>query len=689
MGRKKQDIPPGYGKLLDVWTPPQDAGEPVAVVATSFTFAPAFFEEECLARFLRLQSDPQEDGAAYLIEREEKLAQTQCVAVLVDRQHCRGSRNLRWDLLPAHVPGAVLHAKVALLHWSRRLRLLVTSANLTEDGYRRNLEVFGVVDFYPGSAAPQAVLDAAIEFLREVTDYARRGAAEPGPALKRWMAALDRMAQVPADWAREWKKQVHGGWGVAFVGIGPRRPDAFAQLKQAWAALRLPVAACVVSPFFDPPEVPNEPARRLWQLLRQRGHAEVTWALTVEDIPAEPTVLVHAPQSLLEAQPKSRAVVATHIERIELPANRPLHAKAIWLEHDRRAGYMIGSSNFTSPGLGLGTRPNVEANLVYLVRRGAGRRGYRRLRDSLPATRPIDPELEIRWKPRIDEDSEADVAAPSLPDGFGEAVFDLDAGGRGIVTLTLRPPLPAGWTVLREDQELCVLDEFQWKQRGEPRRVRLPWDPQRPPSGFRVRWSGAEGFAWWPVQAKSAAALPLPCELKALSLEVLVDVLTSALPLHAVLARQRRGTLPPRPPGPDPVAVDPHKKVDVSRFLLQRTRRVSWALAALRERLERPVVSEAALQWRLRGPVGVLALADALEREAHSDDEAAFLLCELALELGRVQPQSGRGCVRPSRVRDELKQVVAELRARTWRRRKLASSTLREYVKEVFAEITR
>ncbi len=215
--------------------------------------------------------------------------------------------------------------------------------------------------------------------------------------------------------------------------------------------------------------------------------------------------------------------------------------------------------------------------------------------------------------------------------------------------------------------------------------VRLTWDPQWPPPGFRVRWTDAEGFAWWPVQAKSAAVLPPPSELKSLPLDVLVDLLTSALPLHTVLAKHRKRKAGHGSADEDGVAVDPLKRVDASRFLMRRTRRVGWALAALRDRLERPAVSEAALQWRLRGPVGVLALADALEREAHSADEAAFLLCELALELGRVKPRSGPGCVPASRVRDELNRVIAELHTRVRRAREPVSTALEEYVEEVFA----
>ena len=104
MGKRKHEGKPGYGKLLDAWVAPDDAGDPVGCLATSFTFSPVFFEEECLARFLQLESDPTEDGPVYLVEREEKLAQVTCAAALVDQHHCRGSRSLRWDLLSARMP---------------------------------------------------------------------------------------------------------------------------------------------------------------------------------------------------------------------------------------------------------------------------------------------------------------------------------------------------------------------------------------------------------------------------------------------------------------------------------------------------------------------------------------------------------------------------------------------------------
>jgi len=81
-------------------------------VTTSFTFDAALFEEQCLARFLSIQSNPNETAKAYLIEREEKLSQ--CFAcVLVDGAHAAPDRSLRWHMLPVTLPrGGVLHAKL-------------------------------------------------------------------------------------------------------------------------------------------------------------------------------------------------------------------------------------------------------------------------------------------------------------------------------------------------------------------------------------------------------------------------------------------------------------------------------------------------------------------------------------------------------------------------------------------------
>lgn len=279
--KKKQ----GYRKLLDMWSPPEGSGDPIGCVATTYTFSPEFYEEECLSRFLQLQTTPDDDGAAYIIEREEKLASLRCASVLVDASHCQGSRSLRWDLLPARVPGSILHAKVAILQWSGLIRLIIASANLTEDGYRRNLEVFGVLDYLDGGNAPLVCLDGAMEFLSSIVGYSEgegAGEGEPSPAVRRWRGFLDGVGDVSREWgsASEYrgKKQVR----VFPVFVGPERESLFKQFWEHWPIQSPPDDATVTSPFFDPPEAPNLPAQELWKNIRMRGRASVTFNLSAD-----------------------------------------------------------------------------------------------------------------------------------------------------------------------------------------------------------------------------------------------------------------------------------------------------------------------------------------------------------------------------------------------------------------------
>jgi hypothetical protein len=63
-------------RLLDLWRGEEEFGRPFGCVTTSFTFDAALFEEQCLARFLTIQSNPNETAKAYIVEREEKLSQS-------------------------------------------------------------------------------------------------------------------------------------------------------------------------------------------------------------------------------------------------------------------------------------------------------------------------------------------------------------------------------------------------------------------------------------------------------------------------------------------------------------------------------------------------------------------------------------------------------------------------------------
>ena len=671
--KKGRDDRDGFGKLLDAWSLPEEAGDPIGCVTTSFTFDAAFFEEECLARFLGLQTDASEAPTAYLIEREEKLSQVICAGALVDQHFARGTRSLRWDLLSARLPqgAGILHAKVSLLMWSNQARLIVASANLTEPGYRHNHEVFAALDYAIGSSRPLAVLDEVIEFLRETVKLAVSDGAAASPSVGRWNELLDRAGAMTRDWGTTDTPRGIVQPRVFAVLSGPEREtepqrgSVFQQLDKQRSDKSPLSLACVVSPFFDDgPAETNRPAREIWSLLKQRGEASVEYHVYVEEVPGETALLVRAPE-LSRAMPENRTQVATQFKRLELDEDRSLHAKCLWLENERTILSMIGSSNFTSAGLGLGKVKNIEANLCFEVARERQPETATALNAAWLPVKELPNGVELRFQQRTDRDDDDSASTGELlPEAFVEVIYSRDESERAwldfVIRLEPQAP-PSGWVLFVEDGFEPFLDESQWQAAGCPSVWRLAWEHERPPSGFAVSWTDAKDRAWWPVNVQSGLSLPPPSELKDLPLELLIEILTSAKPLSQVLAmwlerRAERG-------GSEGLAeLDPHRRVDTSGFLLQRTRRVSWALTALRERLERPVSSVQALNWRLRGPVGVLALAKAIGREAKSSTEQTFLLAELCLELHRVKPQTtDEKCLPVEVICTAIREVIVEL----------------------------
>src|SRR2546426_8542522 len=65
-------------------------------------------------------------------------------------------------------------SRVVVLLGENCARLIVSSANVTRQGYRRNREIAGVVDFFDHeSSAPRRPLLDAISFLQDVNEWVR------------------------------------------------------------------------------------------------------------------------------------------------------------------------------------------------------------------------------------------------------------------------------------------------------------------------------------------------------------------------------------------------------------------------------------------------------------------------------------------------------------------------------------
>jgi hypothetical protein len=345
---------------------------------------------------------------------------------------------------------------------------------------------------------------------------------------------------------------------------------------------------------------------------------------------------------------------------------------------------MVGSSNFTSAGIGLRRGENLEANIAYSVNPVRNKKFYRMLETAYIQGDVLKDEKKWKWlgSPAGAEDAGTDEVI--LPAAFGSAFYGLNQEAKGIVVIKILGNPPDGWIIRHEGGPLY--DEVRWEEAGRPNTITLEWGEGRPPSGFDIFWTGAPKPAWLPVNVLSMNALPPPEDLKDLSLEALIDILTSARPLHQVIRRwlKRRGKKTPVEQGP---FINPHDRVDTSSFLLQRTRRVSFALNALRSRLERPASTKESLDWRLRGPIGVSALAKAIMKEARSDQERAFILTELAMELSRVKPKEMPGSLPRYLVKKRIAEIIKELRDVIVQYPIKDNEKLRRYIQSVLNEI--
>ena len=466
----------------------------------------------------------------------------------------------------------------------------------------------------------------------DLSRYFRQSVIKGAEVRSGWRQLSGFCADWPAVMRRMWREcaaflqgaqaltagrggvQTPEGAQVTAVYLQPGSESVLDQLRGLWPGGGPIGTARVTSPFFDEPGSSNGPALRLWNMLRKRGEASVTWYVTGEKLEDGESVRLNAPvEALAAAEPHGRPGVSTTYMLVKeqglqrdggSDAFRPLHLETIILSDEDHALVMMGSSNFTTAGLGIGEHArNIEANLAYLVSQRRHQSEWRALEGILPEAEEV-PREEVSGATAPDPDSANASDAPGLP----------------------------------------------------------------------VTWGEAAARVWWPVAVATAQTLPPPHELR--------EVITSARPVHAVLgrwlARRKAGS---GDGGAAPI-VDPHKKVDTSGFILQRTRRVSWALGALRRRLERPCATHEQLAWRLSGPVAVDSLAAAIEHEAQSAEERVFLLAELGLELSRVRPADVPGGLGAREVREAIGGAIARLAARA----AAADASLAQYARTALKE---
>ena len=665
-------------KLLDAWMAPSDSGAPAACVTTSFTFEPGFFDEECLARFLGLDAaivtgGDETDTLVYVLEREQRLEDVRA-SVLVDRSHAQAAASFRWDVIPVSAPrGGVQHAKVSLLLWEKRMRLVVGSANLTQPGYRSNLEVFSVLDDTDQSV-PDDVFEDAIGFLRRMIDRHTWGASGDDSPRGRARASL-RLAQFRVQARAQPRRR--GGPTARFLhtlGDSHLLQQAF---DQVWKDGSRPSSYVAISPYFD--RDPTSGVAAIAEQVSTRGDVHGELGVIVKEAGSD-QVKVEAPESLQFLKFRGAPLLYAWPSEED---GRVLHAKTYLFRNDRCVMRISGSANASSAGLGIGAARNIEA--VIAVSDRADTETAHHLVEVVPELGGL-PEGKLVFDAPV---SEEDERPPPLPAGFVEALYH---PAENAVVVALEPSrLPSNW-LLRRGEEIWfeAEDSSTSSNRHELRRDLLD---SPAPKSLTVEWDSEDGMERYTaelvVAVADAGSLPDPPEIQALTLEELLDLLAVGGRLYDLLRRLAARRL--EPSGPTvfvPPELDPHRRVDTSQFMLQRTRRVAYALEGLKRKLNDPISNADALERRLRGPFGATGLRDAANRAvaegSMSPRERAFLLAELALVVSRVDWKPVGGALSARRCRAAARSVLETLRPES-----SGDVTLDTYVAAAFTEASR
>lgn len=644
--REQAQRPP----LATHWMPPErhgGIGEPVACLASTYTFHASLFEDELLPRFLGLRHDLTERESVFVLEREDRLA-TVTAAVFVDSAQVDGGQTTgRWLQVPVVVKGGCQHAKVTLLVWERLARVIVASANLTTPGYRRNREMAAVFDFFDDEdSSPRELLTDVVDFFgKELLAFSPM----PGATRARLEETIDDVRRRVRGW-RALPRATDGLPSVSFLPVLPKRTgrparEALHHLLALWGSGRA-TNITVMTPFVgDGPEAVGVTIRALLGIPRSRGaHAH----LVVGGRPSEEDdsrSVVDLPAWYRAEWTKAWDDEALHVYVVpprrddEPNVHRALHAKGILVQSDAHALLMMGSSNFSPHGLGVG-RYNIEANVCFVARDPSH---VGTLEEAFPVDWSSDLGSDVVWpdEPPLSPEDAPSATRP-LPPVFAWATFH-DRLGTLTIGLDRSHPFPPTWSVRLPGEGASSLVRGDGSPAIDGDQIELALGAQHTPrrvTTLVVEWtddSGAALVGRLPTLVAHEDELLAPEELRSLTSDGILDCLLSGRdPFDWIESSRGHPTVVAHD------ASDPLREIDTSTYTLYRTRRLGRALAMLSRRLLSTTPTITAMRHRLdHDPIGPRMLAEALRRDNERADEdgkvaTVFALAELMLCLAHV-----------------------------------------------------
>jgi hypothetical protein len=280
--------------------------------------------------------------------------------------------------------------------------------------------------------------------------------------------------------------------------------DALDGLMGVWSG-GPPRWATVMSPYFDVADRPSRAAGRLAEILAKR-EASVDFIVPVEYLGEREIAKV--PRALIDAFPNRMGVAMYDVKQPDEAEPRRLHGKLVLLESDGWIAALVGSSNFSAPGLGLDGGGNVEIGLAI----GAPQGG---------AVAKALLELALTGA-QVDLDSveyeaveDPEETQPSVPAGFVQVLGDPGPPARLEIEIA-SDGLPAAWWMHTPDGQ-DILDAEQWRREAGRTVVGADAPGGELPFNVAIDWrtkAGETARASLPVNVTDPGRLPAPAELR-------------------------------------------------------------------------------------------------------------------------------------------------------------------------------
>lgn len=671
---KSSDRPP----LSHYWTPPTvdieaELGEPWACIASTFEFDAEFFESELLPRFLGLKFDQTENEPSFFVEREEALSLAR-VAVLVDHSRFDSSQTtLRWDQLQIQIPGGIQHAKVTVLAWENLIRVMIGSANLTKSGYRRNREMFAALDFWNSPlSAPLNLLSETLEVVIKMLGWSRSSVV----SVDRTRETIHRLRQsigswnaAPSDFTPRERPR------AALAVTLPRSPkhssrSTLDELIQRWGNRRA-TSITAVTPFAaSEPDVSvgDVVVNRLASIPMTR---ECEGWLVVPELPQTPEdqstripfsdVLKQSWEDVFGSRGGAYVLSLPECVEGKEERNRAFHSKCVALEseHDDVTAMMIGSSNFTPRGMGIGVY-NFEVNLVF-EDKGSAKHDGLQLIDRLGLPRDWDEGLDVGdviWQTPDEPSEDEPDSRPALPGFFAWATFS-QLEGELRLGLDRGQSEPGRWSVRLPGavEEVPTLFSRGFQVHDPPGEILSHVLPEAMHAAnivaLVVEWEDVLGRmqqAKLGVTVQSEEHLLPPEQFQRLNADAIIECLISGK-TPPQWFDQTNGKL--KSLMNNDAAIESLRSVDTSSFLLYRVRRFGRALTGMSDRISRTLTHPDAIRYRLiKDPFGPISLAQSIANASVEGDAGwcatldtehrLFLLVEILLTVLHLQQRVAR-----------------------------------------------